>query len=166
MKDYGPPISKPILTITELLSWSVKKKNKRSSFLKFPKLNISNSTKSLICHDMMNGYKDDRFDQGTYDFNSYLFFFWKDIDIFIYFSHYFISIPPFVWRVAAHRNNVPILGTIMFEDTKNPHQLYRLLCEKNICVIIEKLVELCKYYEFDGYLINFETNIEVLPFYK
>lgn len=51
-----------------------------------------------------------RFIQGSATRNPYVFYHWRYIDIFVYFSHHTVTIPPVVWTNAAHRNSVPVLG--------------------------------------------------------
>lgn len=51
-----------------------------------------------------------RFIQGSATHNPYVFYHWRYIDIFIYFSHHTVTIPPVCWTNAAHRNGVPVLG--------------------------------------------------------
>lgn len=46
--------------------------------------------------------------------NQYTFYNWSHIDIFVYFSHHFITIPPVCWINAAHQNGVKILGNSIF----------------------------------------------------
>jgi mannosyl-glycoprotein endo-beta-N-acetylglucosaminidase len=40
----------------------------------------------------------------------YSFFHWWHIDLFVYFSHHFITVPPTVWTNQAHRHGVLMLG--------------------------------------------------------
>ena len=60
--------------------------------------------KTLLCHDMMGGYLEDRFNQGfegeTAD-TGYHFRHWANIDYFVYFSHHFVTLPPVGWIAAA-----------------------------------------------------------------
>jgi endo-beta-N-acetylglucosaminidase D len=51
-----------------------------------------------------------RFIQGSEVQNSYSFYHWQYIDIFVYFSHHTVTIPPVGWTNAAHRHGVCILG--------------------------------------------------------
>lgn len=51
-----------------------------------------------------------RFIQGSATRNPYVFYHWRYIDIFVYFSHHTVTIPPVCWTNAAHRNGVPVLG--------------------------------------------------------
>ena len=60
--------------------------------------------KTLLCHDMMGGYLEDRFTAGcegdTAD-TGYTFRHWANIDYFVYFSHHFVTLPPVGWIAAA-----------------------------------------------------------------
>jgi endo-beta-N-acetylglucosaminidase D len=41
--------------------------------------------------------------------------FWSFVDVFVYFSHAFVTIPPPGWIAAGHAAGVPVLGTIITE---------------------------------------------------
>ena len=76
--------------------------------------------KTLVCHDMMGGYLQDRFIDGCQE-DGYHFRHWSHIDIFVYFSHHFVTIPPPGWISAAKTHGVKILGTIITEwDAGDP----------------------------------------------
>lgn len=47
---------------------------------------------------------------GSPNSKAYSFIQWNLIDVFVYFSHHFITIPPPCWVHAAHLHGVPILG--------------------------------------------------------
>lgn len=51
-----------------------------------------------------------RFIQGTSAENPYAFYHWQYIDIFNYFAHNLVTIPPAVWTNAAHKNGVIVIG--------------------------------------------------------
>ena len=59
---------------------------------------------------MAGGYHEDRFVNGSPNCNEYIFSHWNMVDIFVYFSHHFITIPPVCWTNAAHLHGVPVLG--------------------------------------------------------
>ena len=52
------------------------------------------------------GYRSSCRMQGTRDNGSYTFCHWALTDVFVYFSHVFITIPPPGWTDAAHTNGV------------------------------------------------------------
>lgn len=102
-----------------------------------------------------------RYINGCTDGNGYTFYRWSNIDIFVYFSHHFITIPPNGWIQLAHDNDVKILGTIIteFEDGM-------LKCEKIFKSdeswrnFADALVNICIIYKFDGWLLNIENKIK------
>lgn len=51
-----------------------------------------------------------RFIQGTIAEAPYSFYHWHYIDIFNYFAHKLVTIPPAVWTNAAHKHGVVVLG--------------------------------------------------------
>ncbi|RHZ59908.1 hypothetical protein Glove_360g115 [Diversispora epigaea] len=67
----------------------------------------------VVCHDMAGGYTEDYFKI------EYSVQYWQYIDIFIYFSHHRLAVPPPQWTNAAHRNGVKVLGTFITEWTRD-----------------------------------------------
>ena len=53
-----------------------------------------------------------RFIDGTVDCDSYVFWHWWNIDIFVYFSHKFVTVPPLCWISAGHLHQVKVLGIV------------------------------------------------------
>lgn len=51
-----------------------------------------------------------RFIQGTSAETPYAFYHWQYIDIFNYFTHHMLTIPPAVWTNAAHKHGVVVIG--------------------------------------------------------
>lgn len=51
-----------------------------------------------------------RFIQGSAAQSPYTFYHWQYIDIFVYFSHHLVTVPPVGWTNAAHRHGVRVLG--------------------------------------------------------
>lgn len=51
-----------------------------------------------------------RFIQGAEADTPYVFYHWEYIDIFNYFSHHMVTIPPAMWTNAAHKHGVLSLG--------------------------------------------------------
>ncbi|XP_018496376.1 cytosolic endo-beta-N-acetylglucosaminidase [Galendromus occidentalis] len=121
----------------------------------------------LLCHDMAGGYLEDRYYctelfaeqrkvSGDYDpKKDYRFDHWDRIDIFVYFSHNFITVPPCKWTQEAHANGVKMLGTIIIEWKLEV--LQELLDPSANDQVIENLVDLCVCGNFDGWLLNMEV---------
>jgi mannosyl-glycoprotein endo-beta-N-acetylglucosaminidase len=81
--------------------------------------------------------------------NVYNFSFWQYLDISYYFGHQFVIIPPTVWTNAAHANGVLSLGTLNLNDLSNDGI--------DATTVANQLIQIAKYYQFDGYCINDET---------
>lgn len=50
--------------------------------------------------------------EGTGNYEAYNFYNWAGIDIFCYFSHHFITIPPLSWINVGHSHGVKIIGQL------------------------------------------------------
>ena len=86
----------------------------------------------LVCHDMMGGYVQDSRPQGEPGSSHFRLYHWHIIDRFVYFSHHFVTIPPSVWTNAAHRNGVPVLGTLITEWDEGAAKCRRLLSSREV----------------------------------
>ncbi|XP_040919042.1 cytosolic endo-beta-N-acetylglucosaminidase [Toxotes jaculatrix] len=160
--DTTEPISCALQTLDELLSW---KKSEASPFnvaavplaSREPPL-ASCPRRTLVSHDMMGGYLDDRFIQGTHSEAPYAFYHWQYIDIFNYFSHNLVTIPPAVWTSAAHKHGVLVIGTFITEWADGAKACEAFLKEEeSYRAVADKLVQISHYYGFDGWLINIEN---------
>lgn len=83
------------------------------------------------------------------------------MDTFVYFSHYFVTIPPYGWINAAHINGVKILGTIITElepGAKIWDEIFE--SRESIKKFADALVKVAKFYKFDGWLLNVENKIK------
>lgn len=110
-----------------------------------------------------------RFTHGSSKFDDYRFYHWSGIDYFNYFSHNYITIPPLSWINAAHRNGVPVLGTLIVEfDRAKPILDELLRSSHNIDRYVEALVVVTKNFGFDGWLLNIECKADAhqVPFLK
>lgn len=93
--------------------------------------------------------------------NGYTFYNWSQIDIFVYFSHHFITVPPLSWINAAHSNGVKIFGTLITEFDDGAK-----LCETVFKTrdsteeFAKKLVHVTRMFKLDGWLLNIENRIE------
>ncbi|XP_034941468.1 cytosolic endo-beta-N-acetylglucosaminidase [Chelonus insularis] len=125
------------------------------------KLNRDKKPKTIICHDMKGGYLEDRFLYGSLAHDSYLFYHWSIVDIFIYFSHYLVTIPPYGWINAAHNHGVKVLGTVITERTDGEIIWEHILSSiEETKKFADALVMLAKYYKFEGWLLNIENEIQ------
>jgi mannosyl-glycoprotein endo-beta-N-acetylglucosaminidase len=162
---------KPISSLNDLLNWPFTiNENKcelsrkfNVELLKRPyhKKNPNTNKKIIVCHDMKNNYLEDKYFQGFNIANAFSFYHWNLIDMFIYFSHHFVTIPPESWINSAHTNNVRILGTFITEFKDGTKICDEFLGDQSkIDTVVAKLVEITLYYGFDGWLINIENEIK------
>ena len=142
----------------------------------------------VVCHDIPAGINEEKRSQGLYSHdrndctveqNHYRFTNWDNIDIFIYFGHYTVTIPPPSWIDIAHKHGVKMLATLIFEqwdDTKAVGKEAKVMLDGKVVARLDfedkkdakdgnkfyalKLVEIAKHFGFEGYLINFEVVIE------
>ncbi|XP_036408867.1 cytosolic endo-beta-N-acetylglucosaminidase isoform X1 [Megalops cyprinoides] len=168
VKHYDPdttePISYSLKSLDELLSW---KRSEANPFnvATVPLANrqpplASCQMKTLVCHDMMGGYLEDRFVQGAESEAPYAFYHWQYIDIFNYFSHNMVTIPPAVWTNAAHKHGVLVLGTFITEWTDGGKMCELFLAEEeSYRMAADRLVQITHCYGFDGWLINIENSL-------
>uniref|UniRef100_A0A8C6IPX1 Cytosolic endo-beta-N-acetylglucosaminidase n=1 Tax=Melopsittacus undulatus TaxID=13146 RepID=A0A8C6IPX1_MELUD len=121
----------------------------------------SKRPRTLVCHDMRGGYLEDRFIQGSATSNPYVFYHWRYIDIFVYFSHHTVTIPPVCWTNAAHRNGVLVLGTFITEWTDGEKLCESFLAggEEAFRAVSEQLARIAQHYRFDGWLVNMENTL-------
>uniref|UniRef100_A0A8K9X7L6 Cytosolic endo-beta-N-acetylglucosaminidase n=1 Tax=Oncorhynchus mykiss TaxID=8022 RepID=A0A8K9X7L6_ONCMY len=160
--DTTEPISSGLQSLEELLSW---KRSEANPFnvATVPLANrepslASTPHRTLVSHDMMGGYLDDRFLQGAESDAPYVFYHWQYIDVFNYFSHNTVTIPPSVWTNAAHRHGVIVLGTFITEWTDGGKMCEVFLKEEeSYRAVADRLVQIAHCYGFDGWLINIEN---------
>lgn len=119
---------------------------------------------TMICHDMKGGYLEEESDDGTLisegSPNPYVFLNWWNIDIFCYFSHNFVTIPPTAYISLAHSHGCLALGTFITE-WKGGAKLcdHFLETEESVKKTVDRLVAVARYFNFDGWLINIENRI-------
>ncbi|KAK2192017.1 hypothetical protein NP493_40g00036 [Ridgeia piscesae] len=163
-KENGEPISQPLRTLDEVYKWRPHTDNTGVASVPLRKLVLASGDrpKTLVCHDMAGGYLDDRFIQGVKHADAYRFYHWANIDGFIYFSHYLVTIPPPCWTNAAHKHRIPMLGTFITEWDHGKANCEQFLSSVNAYTnLANKLVAMATYYKFDGWLINIENIIQV-----
>ncbi|XP_045345712.1 cytosolic endo-beta-N-acetylglucosaminidase isoform X5 [Leopardus geoffroyi] len=112
---------------------------------------------------MMGGYLDDKFIQGSAAQNPYCFYHWQCIDIFVYFSHHLVTIPPVGWTNAAHRHGVCVLGTFIAEWKEGGRLCEAFLAgdERSYQAVADQLVLIAQFFRFDGWLINIESSLSL-----
>ncbi|KAL2558258.1 Cytosolic endo-beta-N-acetylglucosaminidase 1 [Forsythia ovata] len=164
------PISYPLKTLEELESRAYFKSfhfpfNKAT--VKLPTGNgrgaasMPQRPRILVCHDMAGGYTDDRFVQGGGNADAYAIWHWYLIDVFVYFSHNLVTLPPPCWTNTAHRHGVKVLGTFIVEWDEGKKLAKQLLLTKESAqMYAERLTELAVALNFDGWLLNMEVTLD------
>ncbi|CAN6569020.1 unnamed protein product [Malus baccata var. baccata] len=161
------PISYPIKTLEDLESRSYFESfhypfNKSTVPLQSasPSLSLPDRPRVIVCHDMAGGYGDDKWIQGGTNPNAYAIWHWYLIDVFIYFSHSLVTLPPPCWTNTAHRHGVKVLGTFITEWDEGKLICNKLLSTKESAeMYAEFLAELAVALGFDGWLINMEVEL-------
>ncbi|KAI9631192.1 hypothetical protein KEM48_013121 [Puccinia striiformis f. sp. tritici PST-130] len=128
----------------------------------------------VVTHDFKGGYYEDPH-KRTYSFE------WLgSVDIFVYFSHHRISIPPIQWITAAKTHHTRVLGTLIFENesfrdlqfllsgpqldaSRQPDpatKYYINLTNTPISTYFaDRLIDLAIHHQFHGWLINIEIDV-------
>ncbi|XP_078446814.1 cytosolic endo-beta-N-acetylglucosaminidase 1-like isoform X2 [Wolffia australiana] len=116
----------------------------------------------LVCHDMAGGYGDDKWVQGGSNSNAYTLWQWHHMDVFVYFSHKLVTIPPPCWINAAHTHGVKVLGTFILEWDEG-RDICQSLLQSTISaqMYAERLVEIAASLGFEGWLINMEVKLDL-----
>ncbi|XP_002520781.3 cytosolic endo-beta-N-acetylglucosaminidase 1 [Ricinus communis] len=165
--EPSTPISYPIKTLHELESRAYFESfhypfNKSSVSLDSSDVFLPNRPRLLVCHDMQGGYGDDRWIQGGNKSDAYAIWHWYLIDVFVYFSHSLVNLPPPCWTNTAHRHGVKVLGTFLTEWEEGRLACNKLLeTEESARMYAERLAELAIALGFDGWLINMEINLDM-----
>ena len=181
MSQTSPTETKPLSSWDDVLSWSAPPRDDslnlplqpRSTqplpgtdldkpFAQLRKSSLKRVPKTLVCHDMMGGYLEDRFDRGADDLQlpPYVFTHWAGVDVFVYFSHHFVTIPPRSWIHAAHANGVKILGTIITEWGEGKKLCDAFLASPEVTeAFVGTLTSIAEAYGFEGWLVNIENEL-------
>ncbi|XP_051015117.1 cytosolic endo-beta-N-acetylglucosaminidase isoform X2 [Acomys russatus] len=164
-QDTTRPISFYLSSLEELLAWTPGMEDGFNVAMeplegRQPPLS-SPRPRTLLCHDMMGGYLEDRFIQGSEAQHPYSFYHWQYIDIFVYFSHHTVTIPPVCWTNAAHRHGVCVLGTFITEWQEGGRLCEAFLAgdERSYQAVADRLVQIAQFFRFDGWLINIENSL-------
>lgn len=104
--------------------------------------------------------------QGGDVFSNYAFGYWQYIDTYIYWAgteEGIFAIPSPDIVDAAHKNGVPVVATVGFPwgsgSSENVNEVVKF-CQKaedGTFPVADKMVQVAKYYGFDGYFLNQET---------
>ncbi|KAI3799929.1 hypothetical protein L1987_35235 [Smallanthus sonchifolius] len=177
--DFDPykpstPVSYPIKTLEELNQRSYLNSfhfqfNKASVPLSYSDASLPNRRRMMVCHDMAGGYIDDKWIQGGSNADGYAIWHWYLMDVFIYFSHSLVTLPPPCWVNAAHKHGVKVLGTFIVEWDEGRVIAEQFLATTEVAkTYAERLSELAFALGFDGWLINMEVslNVEKIPILK
>lgn len=168
---------KPISSLEDLMNWSPTSPGAitpAAPCRRRVQASVEDGPRLLICHDMKGGYLPtdyehfavcNRLMKGASALVpsvvncSYTVSYWHHVDYFVYFSHNFVTVPPKEWISYAHREGVPALGTFITEGESLT--LRKILHDaQSSASTIRKLVDLCDAHNFDGYLMNIETNLD------
>ncbi|KAK6047920.1 glycosyl hydrolase family 85 [Cooperia oncophora] len=119
---------------------------------------------TMICHDMKGGYLEEESEDGIIISEEtpspYVFLNWWNIDIFCYFSHNFVTIPPVAYINIAHAHGCLALGTFITEWKGGAKICDQILgSEETVEKTVDCLVSVAVHYKFDGWLINIENRI-------
>ncbi|XP_020291073.1 cytosolic endo-beta-N-acetylglucosaminidase 1 isoform X2 [Pseudomyrmex gracilis] len=122
--DNGPDRSwtghgMPAVYIAESTDYVYRGSEINSGNIPLEKVDREDQPRTLVCHDMKGGYLEDRFLWGSTSHDSYVFYHWNVVDTFVYFSHHFVTIPPYGWIKAAHQHGVKVLGTVITEGNND-----------------------------------------------
>ncbi|KAJ8484629.1 hypothetical protein OPV22_017114 [Ensete ventricosum] len=160
------PISYPITTLEALASGSYYNSfhypfNRSSVPLPPSAVALPPRRRILVCHDMKGGYTDDALVQGGDNSDAYAIWHWYLMDVFVYFSHYLVTLPPPCWTNAAHTHGVRVLGTFITEGEDGRKICDTLLSTKEAArMYAARLTELATRLGFDGWLVNMEVTLD------
>lgn len=115
----------------------------------------------LACHDMAGGYHEDAHLHGAQVASAYRHCHWQATDIFCYFSHALVTIPPPGWTTAAHRNNTMMLGTFITEweaGAATCRELFGTAAAARHTA--QQLAHVAACFGFDGWLVNIENELD------
>jgi len=129
---------------------------------------LDDKTKVLIAPDGMNNLANYLTEQKK--FNLYNFTHWSHIDVLNWFAgtaNETVNLPSRPWVETAHRNGVKVIGTVYLSVAQyggNVSTVEQLLKqdENGGFPIARQLIAIAKYYGFDGWLINPETDLTLI----
>lgn len=138
------------------------------------KLKMVNDTQNkdfnVVALSIMNSSTSGNSSQGSNKFSSNTFSYWQYIDKLVYWggsSGEGIIVPPSPDVVdSAHKNGVPVLGTVFFPTTVHggKAEWVEQFLQKDSngkFPMVDKLIEVCEILGFDGWFINQETGLTI-----
>lgn len=132
----------------------------------YPVNSTQNNDTKVVAISIMNANTSGNLPQGTNQFASNTFSYWQYIDKLVYWggsSGEGIIVPPSPEVTdSAHKNGVPVLGTVFFPMLEHGGKMEWLeqFLEKDTngnFKMVDKLIEVANTYGFDGWFINQET---------
>lgn len=125
-----------------------------------------NKDREVVAISIMNSSTSGNPSQGSNKFSSNVFSYWQYIDKLVYWggsSGEGLIVPPSADVTnVAHKNGVPVLGTIFFPMTAHGGKIpwldeFLAKDANGNFPIVDKLIEVATTYGFDGWFINQET---------
>ncbi|QYJ75707.1 endo-beta-N-acetylglucosaminidase [Shewanella sp. FJAT-52076] len=121
--------------------------------------------KVLYAPDGMNNFANYLDTQGQ--FNLYNFTHWSQIDVLNWFAgtaDLGVQIPARPWVDTAHKNGVKVIGSVFLGVAQwgGSADKVEALLEQDAqghFIVADKLIQMARYYGFDGWLINQETDL-------
>lgn len=138
-----------------------------------PSNKTQNTEMKVVALSIMNSSTSGNAPRGVNTFDANVFSNWQYIDQLVYWggsSGEGIIVPPSPDVIdAAHKNGVPVLGTVFFPQTAHGGKIEWLdtFLEKDAngtFPLVDKLIEVAQSYGFDGWFINQETDTVVTSF--
>ena len=122
--------------------------------------------KEVVAISIMNSSTSGNPSQGSNKFSANVFSYWQYVDKLVYWggsSGEGLIVPPSADVTnAAHKNGVPVLGTVFFPMTAHGGKIewldeFLAKDENENFPLVDKLIEVATTYGFDGWFINQET---------
>jgi hypothetical protein len=88
---------------------------------------------------------------------------WQYVDALYYYLHDTVSVPPTQWVNAAHRNGIPVLGTVTGDCDICETQAPKLFTLRNYPSTVKLLYQYAVDYGFDGWVIDMERGFQPAP---
>lgn len=146
----------PLTSLDELGRWQPICQHHQSRYSLQKTIRKTSSRQLIVCHD--SGELNYKYDVSINTLPcAYRYLHWARTDMFIYFSHSRVTIPPSGWTENAHKNGSLSLGTFITEGTNGELDNRKLLLNGEFYA--NKLVQIMAFYKFDGYLLNFEADV-------